>query len=394
MNRSSPTGSVGASGAVHQLLSVFDPDDAQGHLALYLRSIFSGWGRRSEIYAGSADVGGEFRIRPAADLIADDPPGGILIYHASINSPVGEIFRRSRCRQVLLYHNITPARYFIGYDLFTYLECLQGRRGLSAFIPTCDLALADSNFNVAELTALGFPRVEHLPFPLDKARLAGPALSPAVPGGERERSPAVLFVGRLAPNKRQEDILEVFYYFQKRYSPGARLFLVGPGHLPAYREFLAARVAKLRLEGVKITGKVSREELRGYYRSADLFLCLSEHEGFCLPLLESFYYRLPVVAFAAAAVPETLGGAGVLLEEKNPPRVAALIHRILTERALKEKILAGQDRRLQEIGRVDYEARLRQCLFRQSVFRKEDRHRRGYEFRGLKPEVRNESGKK
>ncbi len=357
MKPPTPTG-----GPIHQLLSVFDPEDAQGHQALYLRKIFSGWGFRSEIYAGSAAGGSGFDIRPAADLEADDSPGGILIYHLSINSPVGEIFRRSRRRQVLIYHNITPARFFLAYDLFTYLECLQGRRGLAAFAPTCDLALADSSFNAGELTALGFSRVVHLPFPLELGRLEGPAIPPAALGGGNDRGPVILFVGRLSPNKRQEDILEVFYSFQKTYAPDARLLLVGPGHLPAYREFLEERIAGWGLKGVEITGKVTRDELRGCYRAADLFLCLSEHEGFCLPLLESFYYRLPTVAYAAGAVPETLGGAGVLIAEKRPPRVAALLNRILADRELRDKIVAGQDRRLEEIKSFAYEESLRQSL--------------------------------
>jgi glycosyltransferase involved in cell wall biosynthesis len=146
------------------------------------------------------------------------------------------------------------------------------------------------------------------------------------------------------------------------YAPAARLFLVGPGHLPAYREFLENRIAELELGGVTIAGRVSRDELRGYYRAADLFLCLSEHEGFCLPLLESFYYRIPVVAYAAGAIPETLGGAGVLLRKKNPDRVAALLNRILTDRDLREKIVAGQSRRLKDIERDSYEDRLRKSL--------------------------------
>lgn len=379
--------------SIHQLLSVFEPDDAQGHQALYLRKIFSGWGFASEIYAGRVEGASEFGVRPAAELEADCSHNGILIYHLSINSPVGEIFRRSPARQVLIYHNITPARFFLPYDLFTYLECLQGRRGLAAFASTCDLALADSSFNAEELRALGFSRVVHLPFPLETGRLEGPSVPPTVSAGPDDTGPTLLFVGRLSPNKRQEDILEVFYYFRKMYSPAARLFLVGPGHLPAYREFLENRIAELELGGVTIAGRVSRDELRGYYRAADLFLCLSEHEGFCLPLLESFYYRIPVVAYAAGAIPETLGGAGVLLREKTPARVAALLNRILTDRDLREKIVAGQDRRLQKIERFDYEARLSQCLFRHSVYQKEDRHRWGYEFRYFKPEVRNESGK-
>ncbi|MFH1039038.1 MAG: glycosyltransferase [PVC group bacterium] len=348
--------------AIHQLLSVFDATDAQGHLALLLRKIFRRWGYRSEIFAGTAVPGRQSGILPAQSLLKGDSPSDLLLYHASINSPVGELFRRSARKQILIYHNITPARFFFGFDLFTYLECRKGRRGLPGFIPTCDLALADSSFNAHELLVLGFSRVELFPFPLDPTRLEGSA-DPGVLRryGEDEVS-TILFVGRLAPNKRQEDILLAFSYFQRLYRPDSRLILVGPDNFPEYRRFLDGRVRDLALENVIITGTVSLEELRAYYRSADLFLCLSEHEGFCLPLLESFYYRIPVVAYAAGAVPETLGGAGVILNEKRPLEIAALLNRVLIDTELKAKLLAGQDRRLAEIGRYDYEGRLRHCL--------------------------------
>jgi L-malate glycosyltransferase len=350
-------------GAIHQLLSVFDPSDAQGHMALLLRDIFSRWGYNSEIFSGINSPGIDIKARMAEELPADNNPDDILIYHASINSDVSEIFRRSNWKQVLIYHNITPAEYFIGYDLFTYLECLKGRRELGKFIPTCDLALADSTFNADELKSLGFPRVELLPFPFDRTRLDGSAEASIIRKYSEDDRPTILFVGRLAPNKRQEDILSAFYYFQTIYQPGARLVLVGPENIPEYSDFLRDRIEGLGLKDVTITGKVSPEELRAYYRSADIFLCLSEHEGFGVPLLESLYYRVPVVAYAAGAVPETLGGAGVLIHRKNPLKITALLNHILTNPDLQAELIRGQDTRLQEAINFNYEETLRSLLF-------------------------------
>ena len=351
-------------GAIHQLLSVFDETDAQGHMALLLREIFSRWGYRSEIFAGITAPGSNTAALPAERLPEDDSPADFLLYHASINSDVGELFRRTIRKQVLIYHNITPAEYFLGYDLFTYLECLKGRRGLRKFIPTCDLALADSSFNADELKSLGFPRVELLPFPFDESRLDGPADAAILRKYGEDKHPTILFVGRLAPNKKQEDILSVFHYFQTIFQPEASLILVGPDHIPNYSDFLRRRIRDLRLKNVIITGKVSPEELRAYYRIADLFLCLSEHEGFCIPLLESFYYRIPTIAYAAAAIPETLDGAGVLLNEKNPLKTASLLNRILSDENLKTELLAGQDKRLEQIKQFNYEEHLQQYLHR------------------------------
>ncbi len=346
-------------GAIHQLLSVFDPADAQGHMALRLRDIFSRWGYNSEIFTGINSPGIEIKAQLAEDLPEDNNPNNILLYHASINSDVGEIFRRSNWRQVLIYHNITPADYFLGYDLFTYLECLKGRRELGKFIPTCDLALADSTFNADELKSLGFPRVELLPFPFDQSRLNGPVDSAIIRRYGEENRPTILFVGRLAPNKKQEDILSAFYYFQTVYQPGARLVLVGPDNIPEYSDFLRQRIKELGLKDVSITGKVSPEELRAYYRSADIFLCLSEHEGFCVPLLESLYYHIPVVAYAAGAIPETLNGSGVLIHRKNPLQIATLLNHILTDPDLRAKLIRSQDQRLNRAINFNYEEALR-----------------------------------
>jgi len=330
-------------------------------MALLLRKIFSGWGYDSEIFTGLNAPGIEIKARLAGDMPDNSDPDDILLYHASINSDVGEIFRRSSQKQVLIYHNITPADYFLGYDLFTYLECRKGRRDLGKFIPTCDLALADSTFNADELRSLGFPRVELLPFPFDPSSLDGPA-DPAIIRQYSGDNPTILFVGRLAPNKKQEDILSVFYYFQTIHQPGSRLVLVGPDNLPEYSDFLSRRAGELGLNNVTITGKISPEELRAYYRSADIFLCLSEHEGFCVPLLESLYYHIPVVAYAAGAIPETLNGSGILIHRKNPLQIATLLNRILTDHNLNAKLIRGQDQRLKQAINFNYEEALKTHL--------------------------------
>lgn len=349
-------------GAIHQLISVFDPTDAQGHMALLLRDIFSRWGYDSEIFTGINVPGIDITARMAKDLPKNNHPDDILIYHASINSDLDEIFRRSRRKQVLIYHNITPADYFLGYDLFTYLECLKGRRALNKFIPTCDLALADSIFNADELKTLGFPQVELLPFPFDRSRLDGPANPAIIRKYRGENRPTILFVGRLAPNKKQEDILSAFYYFQSIYQPGARLVLVGPDNIPEYSDFLRDRIDELGLKDVTITGKVSPEELRAYYRSADIFLCLSEHEGFCVPLLESLYFHIPVVAYAAGAVPETLDGSGALIYRKDPLQIAALLNRILVNPVLHAELIRSGDKRIKEAINFPYQETLRSHL--------------------------------
>ncbi len=348
--------------SIHQLLSVFDERDAQGNMALLLQGIFRGWGLDSEIYAELSDPGRKNGILPADSLDLPGDPSDILIYHSSIGSPAGEIFRRTFRSQVMIYHNITPAEFFCGYDELTYLECARGRRGLKKFLPTCDLALADSSFNAGELKDLGFRRVEVLPFPLDRAKLSGPVDEEVRQKFGDDGWTNLLFVGRLAPNKKQDDVIRTFAAYHKQFNPKSRLFLVGATHIPEYEKALLELKEELALDHLYLTGNVSWNELRAYYRIASIFLCLSEHEGFCVPLLESLYYGIPIVAYEAGAVPETLGGAGVLLTEKRPLETAALIDKILSDQDLKERLLKRQKERLTEIENFPYEQKLKEFL--------------------------------
>ena len=347
--------------SVHQILAVFDEADAQGHMALLIRKILRNRGIDSEIYAGIINPGNDLGVLPAERLAMPGDPEDTLIHHYSINSPVGEIFRRTFRRQVLIYHNVTEAGFFRGWDNFTYFECRKGRRALKDYIPTCDLALGVSAFNASELEKLGFDRVGVLPFPFDEARLEGPVdedLLRKISG----RGPNILFVGRITPNKKQEDVLKVFYCFQKLFRPEANLFFVGSSHIPSYSGALERMKEILGLDRAYFTGKVTWEEMRAYYRGANLFLCLSEHEGFCVPLMEAFHYGVPVIAYRAAAIPETMGGAGILLEEKNPVRIAALLDRVLNDEKLKKAVTDGQKDRLLEFTRVPFEEKLDRFL--------------------------------
>ena len=347
---------------IHQLLAVFDEADAQGTMALLLRNIFRSWGWDSEIYAANTVPARKKEALPLSSLPLPGDPSEILIFHYSIDSPAGEIFRKNSRARILIYHNITPADYFRGYDELTYLQCRKGRAELKNFIPACDLTLADSEFNASELIELGFPRVRVLPFPLDEKRLEG-SLNQRVlrKFGKGDRS-NLIFVGRLAPNKKQEDILRVFYYYQKHFNPDSRLFLIGAPHIRSYRRALRRLKDSLGLRGVHFTGKIPWDELRAYYRIADLFLCLSEHEGFGVPLLESLYFNIPIIAYQAGAASETLGGSGILLKKKEPLKIACLINRVLSDAKLKDKILIGQKQRLAQLRQLSFEEKLKNYL--------------------------------
>jgi glycosyltransferase involved in cell wall biosynthesis len=213
---------------------------------------------------------------------------------------------------------------------------------LRAYADRCDLALGDSEFNRVELEALGFPRTAVLPVVPDLSHLD--RVSDRLVAAQFDDGWAnILFVGRVIPNKKIEDLIRAFHAYHTIFSPRSRLLIVGAHS--GFERYLAALhqlAATLDLSHVHFVGHVSDEELVAYYEIADLFLCASEHEGFCVPLVEAFHMEVPVLAHAAAAVPSTMDGAGVLFADRDPRHVAVLMEAILSDCALQDAIVEGQ----------------------------------------------------
>jgi glycosyltransferase involved in cell wall biosynthesis len=264
----------------------------------------------------------------------------------------------------MLHHNITPPEFFLGYDEEMVRICTIGAREWRSLRGEVDLALADSEFNRRELEAAGFARTGVLPILMDFARYREPP-APALLRLLRDGRANVLFVGRITPNKKQEDLVRLAAYWKRYISPDVRLVLVGK--LPRRRAYLDALQAHLQAEGftpweVLLTGHVSHAELLACYRAADVFVSMSEHEGFGVPLVESMLMRVPIVAFSATAVRDTLGEAGVQFSEKRLEEMAEVAHRVTRDQALRAAVLAGQDLRLRHFAPEAVEARLRAHL--------------------------------
>jgi glycosyltransferase involved in cell wall biosynthesis len=332
--------------AVHQLVPNFDDGDAIGNHIRALRRLLRGWGYASEVYAQyiheslARDARFFTRYRDVSD------PRNVVLFHFSIGSEVTSFFAGLPDRKVLVYHNITPAEYFIGVNARVADRCRRGRWELQRLAAVTDLALGVSEFNRRELEAAGFRRTGVLPILLDWASYQHPPVR-ALQRGYGEGT-TLLYVGRIAPNKRIDDLIRA-YYFYRRLDPGSRLLVVGSavdteGYLAGLQK-LAAELGVL--DGVVFTGQVPQAELCTYYRLASVYLSMSEHEGFGVPLLEAMHFGVPIVAHAAAGVPGTLGGAGLLVNAKDFPVVAELIHRVVTEPVLRDAVVAGQRERLE-----------------------------------------------
>jgi len=328
--------------SIHQVLATLGYGDAIGHEVLGIQRVLRGAGYQSEIFVETADHRLESLTRDYRELIDFSRPDNLLIHHFSLGSRASRIAYALPERMALVYHNITPPEYFVGVHRTLARQCFRGRRELRLYAERCDLALGDSEFNRQDLEALGFTRTAVLPVVPDFSHLD------RVPDDfvARQFDDAwtnIMFVGRVIANKKIEDLIRFFHAYQTLFNPRSRLLIVGShGGFERYLAALQQLVAALNASNVHFVGQVSDEELVAYYEIADLFLCASEHEGFCVPLVEAFYKQVPVLAYAATAVPATMDGAGVLYDDKDPRHVAALMDAVLSNCALEDRIVDAQ----------------------------------------------------
>ncbi len=343
--------------AVHQVLATLGYGDAIGHEVIGIQRVLRGAGYQSDIFVETADPRLEHLTRDFSDLRHASAPEHLLIHHFSIGSRASRIAYALPDRMALVYHNITPPEYFIGVHPLLVQLCFMGRRELRAYTDRVVLALGDSEYNRDELDAAGFRDTGVLPVVPSFAHLdVVPNRMLAAQFDDEWVN--LLFVGRTIPNKKFEDVISAYAAYKRR-NPRSRLIFVGShAGFDLYFAMLQQLVASLRLPDVHFMGHITNEELTAFYDVADLFVCASEHEGFCVPLIEAFYKRVPVMAFAATAVPKTLDGGGVLFDSKDPVRMARIIDAIVSDPGLQDRILAAQDAALDRLRSRDFDGTL------------------------------------
>jgi glycosyltransferase involved in cell wall biosynthesis len=328
--------------AVHQLLATLSYGDAISDEAREIRAQARARGLDSEIFVQNVHPRYRKEVHSYRDYPRLDAADAVVVLHFSLGSPVVRSFLDARARRVLIYHNITPARFFLDVHPRLAKECAQGRTELAALREAVALAFGDSEFNRAELEALGFAATEVLPIPIEFARFAAQP-DPLVVRAFNDHKTNLLCVGRVIPNKRLDQAIQTYAYYKKYVEHDSRLLIVGEHRgFELYLQRLARLAADIDLEEVYFSGHVEFGQLLGYYAVADVLLHVSDHEGFCVPLLEAFDRRLPVVAFAAGAVADTLGAGGVLFRRKDLSRMAEVIGRLRRDPELREALVARQ----------------------------------------------------
>ncbi|MFN7980322.1 MAG: glycosyltransferase [Vicinamibacterales bacterium] len=344
--------------AVHQVLATLGYGDAIGHEVLGIQRVLHAAGYESDIFVETADPRLESMTRDYRELVDASHPDNLLLHHFSIGSKASRTAYALPDRMALIYHNITPPEYFAGVHRTLARQCFRGRREIHAYVDRCDMALGDSEFNRQDLETLGFSRTAVLPVVPDLAHLDNTA-DWFVAHQFDDDWTNVLFVGRVIANKKIEDVIRCFHAYHTTFNPRSRLIIAGVFSLfERYFAGLTHLVNELGLKHVHFTGHVTDAELIAYYEVADLFLCCSEHEGFCVPLIEAFYKQIPVMAYAATAIPATMDGAGVLFDTKDPAYVAALMDGVLSDPHLQDAIVDAQLEAVARLQAKDFDRTL------------------------------------
>jgi glycosyltransferase involved in cell wall biosynthesis len=337
---------------VNQWLPAAHRGDAIGDHARGVRDLIRSWGHTSDIYSLTIDDDLQHEIRWWTD--AASRQGDVTILHFALPSPMSGALATVPGARVIHYHNVTPAHFFAPFEPGLSRLAILARRELASLAGRTDLALGASDFSRQELDALGFAETGVLPIAVDTDRLTR---APRVPSIERLLQDGlvnILFVGRVAPNKKIEDHIQLAEHYKRYVDIYYRFIFVGRyDAVPRYHRAIRALIGEYEMlpDRFWFTGPVPDIELAAYYRNAHAYVSLSEHEGFCVPLIEAMATDVPILAYAAAAVPETLGGAGLAFAPKDLEQAAELLGALVYDEPLRRGVIAGQRRRLADFSR-------------------------------------------
>ena len=322
---------------IHQFLPMLAKGDGVGNNARAMAKRLAELGIPSRFYAdldktGEAS-GGHLDYAKAAEA------GDILLYHVATSSPMTTYLARRSEPLGVVYQNITPPEYFATFDARAAAVQKRALGEVDALAERTLLAMTPSAYNAWDLHQAGYREVAEFPIIFDPTDFLGsssPRVEEVLTGLRTKGFANWLFVGRLVPNKAQERLIMALHAHREAYGDTAVLHLIGRPSYPGYVAALHRLAGELGLaDRVNFVMGVSEEELAAFYRGSDLFASASEHEGFCMPIVEALFHGLPVMAYDAGAVPETLGIGGIHLPDRDPATIAAWAELIATDTGLR-----------------------------------------------------------
>ena len=337
---------------VNQWVPAAHKGDAIGDSARRVRALLRQMGHQSDLYAMTMDDDLRGDVIPWTDAGARQ--GDLTIFHFALVSPMTAEFAKLPSGRVLQYHNVTPAHFFAGYAPEIFRLARLGREDLQTLVGHTDIALGDSEYTRQELEALGFTNTGVFPIAVDTNRITKAPRRPALEAVLNEEGwTNFLFVGRIVPNKKIEDHIKLAEHYKRYVDEQYRFVFVGKTDAtPRYYAAIRALLERYRMPQGRFifTGPVPDEDLATYYRTASVYISLSEHEGFCVPLLEAMAADVPVLAYSSTAVPDTLGGAGVQFAPKDLEYAAELLGELAYNDDLRTQVIARQRSRLADFG--------------------------------------------
>lgn len=336
---------------IYQILVTLSFGDAVSNDCLAIHKLLTDNGYNTSIYAYNIHEKMKLPYVKHFNKLPSIKANDVIIYHLSTGTEINRMLRNMPGHKIVRYHNMTPAHFFAGYNGITARLCGEGKNETLLLKDTFEAGINDSDFNTEQLISYGYT------CPMETVPIL-------IPFGDYEKEPDmelvkklddgvknVLFVGRIAPNKKQEDLISMAYAYNRIFEDKIRVILAGSATgTERYLDRLKKYAEALEVSNVVFTGQIPFKDILAYYTAADAFVCMSEHEGFCVPLAEAMKFETPIIAFDSCAVPETLGGTGILLEDKNPYRAAAALHVVLNDKETAHKIVEAQNERLKNFS--------------------------------------------
>jgi L-malate glycosyltransferase len=330
---------------IDQFVPSFVRHDAISNHVLQVRKVLRGAGYDSELWYEAAEPRAAGEGRNFGDCPLGPDPERVILYHASTHSEMAAWLETAAAHGQTLaidYHNITPPAYFARWEPAAAASMSLARKQLARLLPKSGLAIADSAFNESELIALGHSNTAVCPIILDLEEYHAEPDKKTLDRLRREPGHLWLFVGRIAPNKCQHDVIAAFAVYRRLFDPAARLALIGAPTSLRYWKALKTMASELGIaDAVQMPDSTPFRELLSFYHGADVFVCLSGHEGFCVPIVEAMELGLPVVAARSSAVGETVGDGGVVLDGKDPLEVAVAVDTLLSDDGLRQTTIAA-----------------------------------------------------
>lgn len=351
---------------IHQLASSLSFGDAITNHTLELDKALNEWGFETHIFSETID---DNILKTKCQIDKNymnymQSKDDLLIFHYSVYCENINLYKKSNNLKIFEYHNITPPNYFQGYDDYLSQICKYGREELK-YLTECNFCVGDSEYNRLELVKNGFneKKSDVLPIFLHYNDYESVDLNNVLLDHFNDDYVNIIFVGRIAPNKKIEDVIKIFYMYHN-INPKSRLFLIGTKFLKIYNNQLKALIDNLKLQNVYLTDKVSLSDLKTYYEIADIYLCMSEHEGFAVPLIESMYFGIPIVAYNSTAIPYTMENSGILVNQKKYFEIAELINIIVEDKKLINQIILKQNERLRYFDQENVKRKLKNIIER------------------------------